>query len=322
MKLSIVIPVYNGAATVPRLMSRLETELGELYDLEVVLVNDDSPRDNSAEVCRDLARTHSWVRFVNLARNVGEHNAVMAGLNYCTGDAAVIMDDDFQNPPTEVVALVRKLEDGYDVVFASYERKKHNVFRNLGSWFNNLTASILIRKPLNLYLSSFKAINRFVINELVKYRGPYAYVDGLILRVTRHYASVPVRHDPRQEGRSGYTLGKLVALWLNMFTNFSILPLRLASLIGFLMALVALVMATASVIERILDPNLPWGWASMIVAVFGLSGVQLFAIGVLGEYLGRLFQKANGAPQFSVRDTVNCEPKTGVQRESLSVLRQ
>ena len=173
-RVSIIIPVYNGAGSISRLVSHLHDDLAMLYQLEVILVNDASPDDNSEEVCRQVARQRPRsVRFVNLSRNFGEHNAVMAGLTYCNGDIAVIMDDDFQNPPGEVKKLVSKLAEGFDVVFSCYETKKHHWFRNLGSRFNNLLANMMLKKPRNLYLSSFKAMNRFVIDEITKYKGPY-----------------------------------------------------------------------------------------------------------------------------------------------------
>ena len=304
-KVSIVIPVYNGATSIKPLVERLHEELKARFQLEVVLVNDFSP-DNSAEVCTALAEKHSWVRFIHLARNFGEHNAVMAGLNYCSGDCAVIMDDDFQNPPTEVVRLVDKLQEGHDVAYSYYETKQHTLLRNLGSWFNNAVASLMIKKPWGLYLSSFKAINRFVIDEVTKYHGPYPYLDGLILRSTRNYGTQLVQHDPRQEGRSNYTLRKLVRLWLNMFTNFSIFPLRVASIAGFAFAVIGVVLAVVFLIEKLANPNLQAGWASTIVILLIISGVQLFALGMIGEYLGRLFLKDNGSPQFVVRSTKNC----------------
>lgn len=315
MKLSVVIPVFNGAATIGRLVDDLIKELSSGYDLEIILVNDGSPSDNSAEVCRAIADSTPQVKFLDLSRNFGEHNAVMAGFNYCTGDAAVVVDDDFQNPPSEIVRLVEKLNEGYDVVFSRYEKKKHHALRNLGSGFNNLVASVLIHKPLGLYLSSFKVLNRFLVDELVKYTGPYPYIDGLILRVSRNYATVQVRHDTRVEGRSGYTARKLVSLWLNMFTNFSILPLRLSVLTGCLLALAGLVVAAFSFIERLRRPDLPPGWASLMISILVVSGVQLVAIGMVGEYLGRMFMKDNGNPQFVVRRSVNCESPREKKRE-------
>lgn len=305
-RVSIVIPVYNGAATIGPLVERLRGALSrQPYELEVVLVNDGSA-DRSAEVCRALAHAHGWVRFVNLARNFGEHNAVLAGLTHASGSCAVIMDDDFQNPPSEVGKLLERLWQGYDVVFSRYEQKRHSPLRNLGSSFNNLVASWMLKKPRDLYLSSFKAIDRFVIDEVVKYTGPYPYIDGLILRMTRNYTTELVQHDPREAGRSGYTLTKLVRLWLNMFTNFSILPLRVASIAGLACALVGLILAMVFTFEKLRHPELPLGWASVMVGMLIVGSVQLFALGIIGEYLGRLFMKANGSPQFVARETINC----------------
>jgi glycosyltransferase involved in cell wall biosynthesis len=305
MKVSIVIPVYGGEKTIGPLVRELLDRLGSAFELEFVLVNDSSP-DGAGAVCRRLAAEHPNVKFLDLSRNFSEHNAVMAGLNHSTGDHAVIIDDDFQNPPEEVIKLIREIEKGYDVVFSYYERKRHHPLRNLGSWFNNQVASVLIGKPKDLYLSSFKAINRFVIDEITKYDGPYPYVDGLILRVTRRYGRVLVEHRARGEGKSGYTLRKLVALWLNMFTNFSILPLRLASYAGFACAVLGIVVALIFTFEKLRRPDLPAGWASLIVSVFLIGGIQLFALGMIGEYLGRLFLKANRTPQFVIRESVNC----------------
>ncbi|HHM06090.1 MAG TPA: glycosyltransferase [Gammaproteobacteria bacterium] len=307
-RLSIIIPVYNGAKTIGPLVSRLHEELARRYELEVVLVNDCSPRDDSEKVCRQLCRKYRGsVSFVNLSKNFGEHNAVMAGLRYCTGDAAVIMDDDFQNPPGEVIKLVEKLSEGYDVVYSCYEKKQHHWFRNLGSRFNNFVASVMLGKPKGLYLSSFKVINRFLVGEVSRYDGPYPYIDGLILRVTRKYATVLVGHDPREEGRSGYNLHKLISLWLNMFTNFSILPLRVASIGGVLFALLGFAFALFVIVEKLADPTIPVGWTSTVCIILVVAGVQLIALGMIGEYLGRLFLKDNGSPQYVVREFIPIE---------------
>ena len=306
-RVSIVIPVYNGEHTIKLLIIKLFEELVSLPELEIVLVNDGSPSDDSVKVCSELALSDPRIKFIDLSMNFGEHNAVMAGLNHCTGSYAVIMDDDFQNPPSEVIKLINKIKDGYDVVFSRYDKKKHHFFRNIGSSFNNIVASLLIRKPSGLYLSSFKAINRFVIDEVIKYSGPYPYIDGLIFRVTNKYATVLVKHEKRGDGKSGYTLTKLVSLWLNMFTNFSILPLRIATLVGFVFAMVGVVTAVYFIIEKTLNPDLPIGWASLIVSVFLIGSIQMFALGMIGEYLGRLFIKTNGDPQFVIRSTINCE---------------
>lgn len=305
MKLSIIIPIYNGAATIEALVGQLFNTLASTYELEVVLVNDCSPDDNSADVCRLLADKQQGLVFLDLARNFGEHNSVMAGLNHCSGDAAVIMDDDFQNSPSDVIKLVDELLNGYDVVYSAYTKKEHHFFRNMGSRFNGRVASILIGKPRELYLSSHKVLNRFLIDQVVKYQGPYPYVDGLIFRITHNYSTVTVEHSARQQGQSGYTFKKLVSLWLNMFTNFSILPLRFAVIAGLVFSVAGVIAAGMFFVEKLTNPELPAGWASLIITLLIVSGVQLFTIGTLGEYLGRLFLQVNGQPQYVVREKIS-----------------
>ena len=304
-RISVVVPVYNGAETVPKLIEQLDKHLRPQNSLELILVNDGSTRDNSDEVCEVAAQQNDWIVYIELSTNFGEHNAVMAGLNHCTGDYVVIMDDDLQNPPHEVIRLVDELDRGdYDVVFSYYKKKQHGMSRNLGSAFNNLIASYILKKPRDLYLSSFKCIRRSVVKQVIKYDGPYPYIDGLILRSTTRYGRLEVEHYSREAGRSGYSLRKLVGLWLNMFTNFSILPLRIASAIGLLLATLSGFAGIVVIIEKIMNPDLPTGWASIFVALLFMSSVQLLAIGLMGEYLGRVLMKLNNIPQFVVRRTI------------------
>ncbi|MDX2037449.1 MAG: glycosyltransferase family 2 protein [Isosphaeraceae bacterium] len=302
MQFSIVIPVFNGARTISALVERLLDLLGGSL-LEIILVNDGSP-DDSDEVCREIReRRPDRVVYVELAKNFGEHNAVMAGLHQARGEYVVIMDDDFQNPPEEVAKLVAFAEENrHDVVYTRYAKKQHAWWRNLGSRFNDFAACILLDKPRGLYLSSFKCLSRFAVREVVRYSGPYPYVDGLLLRATRRIGTVEVRHDPRAVGRSNYTLRKLVRLWLNMFVNFSILPLRIAGFLGLALAGVGLLLAVVAVIEKLRDPSLPLGWASLQITIVTFSGVQLLTLGILGEYLGRMFLTGNQTPQFVVRE--------------------
>jgi len=310
-RISVVVPVYNGAATVPKLIEELDKHLRPQNDLELILVNDGSTRDNSDEVCEAAAQQNDWIVYLELSKNFGEHNAVMAGLNHCTGDCVVIMDDDLQNPPHEVIRLVDELDRGdYDVVFSYYKKKQHRIDRNLGSAFNNLIASYVLKKPRDLYLSSFKAIRRSVIKQIIKYDGPFPYIDGLILRSTTRYGRLEVEHYSREIGRSGYSLTKLVSLWLNMFTNFSILPLRIASAIGLILATLSGLAGIAVIIEKIINPELPTGWASVFVALLFMSSVQLLAIGLMGEYVGRVLLKLNQIPQFVVRRTIRDKEQT------------
>ncbi len=301
--LSIVIPVYNGASTIGSLVRRLVDLLSVRLDgLQIVLVNDGSP-DSSDVVCRDLqVEFPGFVDYVELSRNFGEHNAVLAGLHQSRGEHVVIMDDDFQNPPEEAIRLVSHArQHGYDVVYSAYQTKQHHWFRNLGSAFNDRVANLLLDKPPGLYLSSFKCLNRFTVNEILKYSGPFPYLDGLILRCTRRIGTLAVRHDARREGRSNYTLTKLVRLWLNMSVNFSILPLRLSTAAGFLLSGFGALLGIGMVLEKFIRPDNPVGWTSLIVCILLFSGVQLVMLGIVGEYLGRLFLTSNQTPQFVVR---------------------
>lgn len=296
--------MYNGSRTVGPLVERL-LELLSRETLEIVLVNDCSD-DDSGAVCRSLHQRHpNIVTFVDLARNFGEHNAVMAGLHHTTGDHVVIMDDDFQNPPEEVLRLVDEARrGGFDVVYSRYAAKRHSFARNLGSRFHNWLASFLLKKPKDLYLSSFKCINRFAVGEIIRYGGPFPYIDGLILRCTSHIGTVEVKHEPRRQGSSGYTPGKLVRLWLNMFLNFSVMPLRLSSLVGLVMVVAGAALGFAVVLEKWLHPTTAIGWPSLVVILVTFGGVQLVMLGLVGEYLGHLFLLANQTPQFVVHEAL------------------
>ncbi len=304
MTITIVIPVYRGAKSIGPLVHRLVDILGRGPDrLQIVLVNDGSP-DNSHEVCLDLhAEFPDIVTYLKLARNFGEHRAVMAGLNHVQGDYVVIMDDDFQNPPEEVARLIdHAVKHNYDIVYTYYQKKHHHWFRNLGSKLNDVVANFMLGKPRGLYLSSFKCLNRFLVKEIIKYSAPYPYIDGLALRATQNIGTIQVRHEPRREGQSNYTFRKLVSLWLSMFVNFSVMPLRVSTIMGLIFSALGFLMSLVVVIEWLVSPDRQPGWPSVIVSVVLFSGVQLIMLGLVGEYLGRLFLTNNQTPQFVVRE--------------------
>ena len=299
--LSIVIPVYNGAESVPVLveaLSGLEVPGG----LEIILVNDASP-DNSLAICKELcAKATVALSVVNLTRNFGEHSAVMAGLGQARGTYIITMDDDLQNPPEEVVRLWQyTVNNDFDVVYTYYSRKHHPGWRNLGSRFTNWCADFLIDKPKGLYLSSFRCINAFTVRRILAYRGPFPYIDGLIMQVTRHIGQLQVEHVPRESGHSNYTIKRLVRLFMAMALNFSIIPLRLSTFLGISMAAFGMLDLLSVVVEA-LRGQTPQGWASLMVVTLMVSGVQLIILGVLGEYLGRLYLTINDKPQFAIRD--------------------
>jgi glycosyltransferase involved in cell wall biosynthesis len=299
--LSIVVPVYRGATTVATLVDEL-SQLSPEGGLEIILVNDGSP-DNSDEVCRSLLQTACVpLTYIEHARNFGEHNAVMSGLRHARGAYVISMDDDLQNPPEEVIRLFDHARNGgWDVVYTRYAIKQHAGWRNLGSRFANRVADVLLDKPKGLYLSSFRCMAALVVREVTQYNGPYPYIDGLIMQVTRRIDSVEVRHFPRLEGRSNYTLTRLVRLWLNLATSFSLIPLRLAIFAGAGMAALGAIGAVATIVEALFLNHTPTGWASTMVVLLLVGGVQSMILGVLGEYVGRTFLTANGKPQGAVR---------------------
>lgn len=299
--LSIVIPVYNGARSIERLVHELAA-LRIPGGVELVLVNDGSA-DDSWEVIRRLHGAAPMpIIAIDLARNFGEHNAVMAGYAAASGAFIINIDDDFQNPPSEVAKLYEyaMAHPELDVVYTRYEQKHHSWFRNLGSRFNDAVARFMIDKPKGLYLSSFRCISRFLCDRVLAYSGPYPYIDGLILENTRRIGRLTVQHSPRTEGASGYTLRKLVRHWLMMFVNFSVMPLRISSIIGALFSIVGFGMAVYAVVEHFLHDT-PQGWASIVSVVLVFAGIQLLTLGLIGEYLGRLFLMQRGKPQYAVR---------------------
>jgi undecaprenyl-phosphate 4-deoxy-4-formamido-L-arabinose transferase len=309
MKLSVIIPVYNSSATISELVDELKNQLSGI-DYEVVLVNDCSS-DNSEQICLGLLNKEKNLTFISLRKNVGEHNAVMCGLKYSQGDCAVIIDDDFQNPPSEIIKLYDELKKGYDVVYSKYQEKRHSIFRNICSSVNDYCATILMEKPKHLYLSSFKIIHRDVINEIIKYNGPFPYVDGLILRVTSNINSVFVDHSKRREGRSNYNLSRLVSLYLNMVINFSIKPLRLMIFMGFFLFITGVILSITFIIEKLANPHVPVGWTAIATLITAFSGFQILFLGVMGEYVGKQYLDQNATPQWSVKLKKSSVPDAG-----------
>ncbi len=305
--LSFVIPLYRSAETigdVVRDIQALRIEGGH----EIVLVHDGSGEDTS-RVCRQLLREAKVpIRLVEHARNYGEHNAVLTGWRHAQGAHVVNLDDDGQHPPREAVRMWEHAKaTGLDVVFGHYEEKQHSAWRNFGSWFTNRMTDWALDKPPGFYLSSFRCVSRFVVEQVVGYAGPYPYIDGLLLQVTQRIGSITVRHEPRKAGASTYTLRRLVRLWLSAWINFSVLPLRVATIVG-------LAIAGAGVLAMVLvawmwwcdiGPESGWGWIMAALLIF--SGTQLVMLGMIGEYVGRMFIAVNQRPQSCVREVLTSE---------------
>lgn len=309
---SFVIPCYRSALTLPKVVEEIHTAMEAMadYRYEIVLVNDCSP-DETFSVIRKLCTENKKIKGVNLARNFGQHAALMAGFAHAGGEIIVCLDDDGQTPADEVGKLLKALEEGADVVYASYEHKKHSWFRNFGSKLNDLMTRVMLGKPKKLRVSSYFAMKRFVADEICRYENAYPYVIGLVLRTTKNIVNVPVHHRERESGASGYTLGKLVNLWVNGFTSFSVKPLRIATFLGAFCALAGFGYAIYTIIKKFINPAVPLGFSSLMSAVLFIGGMLMLMLGLIGEYIGRIYVCINHSPQYVIRETVNGEETSG-----------
>lgn len=311
-KVSFVIPCYNSSKTIGKVIDEIKDTMKQLvkYEYEIILVNDCSP-DNTFEVIEELCKENKNICGINLSKNFGQHGALMAGFHQVTGDILVCLDDDGQTPANEVGKLLEKIEAGDDVVYARYAHKKHSLFRNFGSYVNELMAQFLLGKPKELYVSSYFATRRFVVKEMLKYENAYPYVIGLVLRTTKKISNVPVNHREREVGQSGYTLAKLLGLWFNGFTAFSTKPLRIATIGGTAFAIIGFLYGIYTVIKKFVNPAVPIGFSSMMSALMFIGGVMMLMLGLIGEYIGRMYICMNNAPQFVVRDIIEITEDEG-----------
>lgn len=302
MELSIVVPVYRSAECLPELARQVQQALaGRISTYELILVNDASP-DASWRVISSLVETCPFVVGLNLRKNVGQDNAIMAGLHHATGEVVVIMDDDLQHDPADGPALVQALGGEFDVAYAAFEHKRQALWKNLGSWFNDRVAVVVLGKPRDVYLSPYKAIRREVVDEIVKYDGPFTYVDGIIFGITSRITQVTATHNARFAGASNYNLPRSLMVWLKLATGFSVIPLRITMLIGGIISFFSFLMALFFIVQALVLSRSPEGYPSLIVTLFFLGGIQLMGLGAVGEYVGRIFLTQNKLPQFTIKD--------------------
>lgn len=307
MKISIVIPCYGSEKTIESVVQEVvDTIRTREYDYEIILVNDSSP-DYVWNKIKGLSEKNEKIIGINFAKNFGQHSALMAGYRACSGDYVLSLDDDGQTPANEMFSLVDKLEEGYDVVYASYENKQHSGFRNMGSKANDYMCEKLLNKPKGLMVSSYFIARKYIIDEICRYKNPYCYILGLVLRTTNNIANVPVNHRARQQGHSGYTLKKLIALWMNGFTAFSIKPLRIATMAGTLCAAFGFIYTIYIIINHFCNPLTPIGWSSTVAAIMIVGGLILCVLGMIGEYLGRVYISLNDAPQYVIKEKTKKE---------------
>ena len=306
-KVSFCIPCYKSEQTLTKVVDEIRTSMQEIsdkYEYEIILVNDASP-DGTFNVISKLVDTYPNITGIDLAKNFGQHAALMAGFAHVTGDILVCLDDDGQTPANEVYKLLDKIEEGEDVVYARYDHKKHSLFRNFGSFINEKMTEFLLGKPKELYVSSYFAAKRFIVDEMLRYDKSYPYVIGLVLRSTKRIANVNVDHREREVGKSGYTLGKLLGLWMNGFTAFSVKPLRIATWTGISCAILGFIYGLYTIIKKfILGDAVAVGFSALMSSVMFIGGMILFMLGILGEYIGRMYISMNNAPQYVIREVV------------------
>jgi glycosyltransferase involved in cell wall biosynthesis len=302
-KISYVIPCYHSEQTLAGVVDEIDETMRKLADdeYEIVMVNDGSGRETWEEI-RRLCQERAGRKGYDLARNFGQHAALMTGIRHAAGDVIICLDDDGQTPADEAGKLLAALRDGADVAYASYEHKEHSIFRNFGSWVNEKMLEKLLNKPKELYVSSYFAMKRFVADEVLRYENSYPYLLGLVLRSTDHIVNVPVQHRRREVGRSGYTLGKLLSLWMNGFTAFSIKPLRIGTAVGAVCAAGAFAYGIFTIVKKLVNPAVPVGFSALMTAVVFFGGMILLMLGLVGEYVGRTYICANNAPQAVIRE--------------------
>lgn len=303
MNISFVIPCYRSEKTIKRVVSEIQEIMRQRQDVryEIIMVSDHSP-DHVYSVIEDMCKEDSQhLKGIELVRNFGQHSALMAGYVHSSGDVVFSLDDDGQAPVESIFTLIDKLNEGFDVVFGAYPQKKHHWFRCLGSKLNDLMMVWLLGKPVGLQATSFYVTKRFIIDEMLKYEGPFPYLGGLIFRITKNIGNVDVKHRDREEGESGYTLGKLVGLWMNGFTAFSIKPLRLASYMGMSLAFIGFLFGIWVVVNKLfIHPDAVMGYSSMMSVMLFIGGMLMLMLGLIGEYVGRIYICINKSPQYVI----------------------
>lgn len=306
--ISFVIPCYHSEKTLGGVVAEIDAAMEKLseYDYDITMVNDGSGEE-TWEVIRRLCGEKKNRFGIDLARNFGQHAALMAGIRHTGGDLVVCLDDDGQTPADEVGKLLDAIGQGADVAYASYEHKEHSAFRNFGSWVNEKMLEVMLEKPRDLYVSSYFVMRRFVADEVLRYQNSYPYLLGLVLRSTKNIVNVPVHHRKREIGSSGYTFGKLLALWMNGFTAFSIKPLRIGTAVGAFCAAVSLIYGLYTIVKKLINPAVPVGFSALMTAIIFFGGMTLLMLGLAGEYIGRTYISVNSAPQYVIREETGKE---------------
>lgn len=307
MLISVAIPCYNSTKTLPFVVDEIKKELSDKpgYDYEIVLVNDCSPDNTTFDVIAELCKNDPKIVGIDLSKNYGQASAQMAAINYVKGDIVVFMDDDGQHPANEIFKLINKVKDGYDLVYAYFPQKKHSGFKRVTSAINSKVLELTNRKPKGINISSYFALSAYVVKQLKEYKSPFPSLGGYLLQVTRRLANVEVEHRERLQGSSNYTLKKLLKLWIQGLTNFSIVPLRIASFAGIISSIIGVLFGVFLIIRKLITPNMAIGYTSTMAALLLIGGLIMMMLGLLGEYVGRIYIVLSNTPQYSVREVIN-----------------
>jgi polyisoprenyl-phosphate glycosyltransferase len=301
-QISIVVPVFNSSNIAGELCGSIISALNS-YSFEIILVNDGS-RDNSWHVIRGLAKGDKRFTAIDLRYNSGQDNAIMAGIRESKGKYIVIMDDDLQHDPADIPALYLKIAEGFDIVFANFHPWKQSAARKTGSRMNGGFAKWLLGKPKGLYLSPFKIVTRSIADELLRFNGPYPYIDGILLTLTTNIGQITVTHHERHSGHSNYNFRRSTGVWFKLFTGFSVAPLRIATLTGLVVAIIGAVLTGYYLYEYFFLKRIVEGWITIVLLLIFFGGLILMMLGLLGEYIGRIYITVNGKPQYSIREIV------------------
>ena len=301
--LSIVIPVYNSEKILPNLTAEIFLALKDKIGFEIILV-DDFSMDESWKIINDLAAENSAITGVRLRKNSGQDNSIMAGLSFAKGDYIAIMDDDLQHSPSDLLKLYEACKNGFDVCYGNFIKKNQSVIKNIGSSVNGKTAEVLISKPKQIYLSPFKVFTKAMAEEILKYTGPYPYVDGIILTITSNITQIDLEHQKRQTGKSNYSFGKSISVYLKVITSFSVIPLRIATIGGFIATIFGVILAFYYLYDYFIAKNFIEGWTTLVVLILFFGGLVLISLGVIGEYIGRIYLSQNKKPQYSISEVI------------------
>lgn len=308
MKFSFVIPCYHSELTIKDVIDEIRCKMMERSDCdyEIIAVNDCSP-DSVLLILKELAENNGKLKVIDLAKNSGKHAAVMAGYSVAKGDVIINLDDDGQCPMDKLWDLIEPLNNGYDISMAKYPEKKQSTFKNFGSKINAIMSQFLIGKPKSLYISNFSAMKRFVVDEIIRYDKPYPYIEGLMLRTTSKIYNVEMEERERAAGVGHYTFIKSLKLWLNGFTAFSVKPLRISTILGAICALIGFVFGTVTIINKLIHPEMQAGYSSTMAVLLFIGGMIMMMLGMIGEYIGRIYICINNSPQYVIRETVNID---------------